>query len=150
MKKATDKNPTRCKRCGRKPGKDPVDGYCSKDCRITDLEGKLEESNSRLDGVKRRGPEDIECLARIDWEWCSQEWYLKETFDAKRRCCQLRHLGFKCSAKSVGAMPIETVAGVKMRKVTILTAIFFENESGDIAVPPDPPKIIDGLKAENN
>jgi len=130
-----------CQFCGKPLPSNAANGCCNKDCKINLLKSELTEAHTKLSSGK--GP--IKCLARINWARCAQEWYLKDSYDAKRRCCTLRHQGFTCSAQTVGAMPIVVDGETRMLNVTVLTAFFTRDEKGELLTPPDPPQIVDGL-----
>jgi hypothetical protein len=105
----------------------------SSECELKHLRGAL---------IKSKGLVELDCLARVDWAHCIQEWYLKDSYDAKRRAHQLRALGFLCEAKNVGAIPLKFESGIELVKVTILTAW---REDGLREQPPVPLRYMDGL-----
>ncbi|MCK5643239.1 MAG: hypothetical protein KAJ19_20690 [Gammaproteobacteria bacterium] len=109
--------------------------YCSSDCELQSLRKQVAKHG------RKKGP--IQCLGRVDWATCYQEWYLKDSYDAKRRANQLRKLGYGCSAQSIGEMPVDTGDGVPMVKVTILT--IWRTHEGH-ALPPPPESFIDGIR----
>lgn len=135
----------RCKFCNRScSGK-----YCSENCEISHLRSRLSAADKKIARHEEEKQRGTQCLARVEWEWCCQEWYLKNTYDAKRRACELRHKGFECSAKSVGEMPLDDgKGGVTIAKVTVMTARYLENDRGEILIPPEPAEIIRGLCEE--
>lgn len=137
-----EKKENRCKRCNL-----ACDGdFCSKDCEVKYLRSKLTTANKRVARKRRAESRTVQCLGRVEWERCCQEWYLKETFDVKRRACDLRHKGFEVSVQTIGEMPLEDGnGGARLEKVTILTAHYRENEKGELLVPPEPATIIEGL-----
>lgn len=139
-KKKTKKG--RCKRCNRScNGK-----FCSQDCEIKFLRSKLSDADRKLARRKEEKQRPIQCLGRVEWKWCCQEWYLKDSYDAKRRACELRHQGFECSAKSVGEMPLDDGHGwIRIVKVTVLTAHCQTDAKGDTWYPPEPAELVAGL-----
>lgn len=140
-KRATKTN--RCKFCNRS-----CDGkYCSESCEISHLRSRLSTADKKIARHEEKRQRGAQCLARVEWEWCCQEWYLKDTYDAKRRACELRHKGFECSAKSVGEMPLDDgKGGITIAKVTVVTIHYRENEKGEILIPPKPTELIGGLR----
>jgi hypothetical protein len=79
----------------------------------------------------------------VRWKTCVQEWYLKDSYDAKRRCKQLRKAGWKCVASSIGEIPIEVEGKPTLAKVTILTAWKHPNDRRSY---PPPSEFVDGLR----
>jgi hypothetical protein len=99
---------------------DPSAEYCSTKCEIAGL--KNEVSAKEREVTKVLGRKGGRCIGRVDWSHCAQEWFLKDTYDAKRRAHALRLLGYTCEAKHVGRMPTKTKTGkTQLRQVTILT-----------------------------
>jgi hypothetical protein len=86
----------------------------------------MEDNTERLapEPPKRGRPREfrLHCLAQVKWTTCVQEWYPRDTYDAKRRAHQLRGFGYQCEAKHVGKMPVVTRTGRKLIEVTLLTA----------------------------
>lgn len=135
-----------CKNCDRVLGAIRHGEFCNTDCELQYLRQQVREKDERLQRLARKkGP--IQCLGRVHWRTCVQEWYLKDSYDAKRRANQLRKLGYFVQATSIGRMPIETEDDIETTRVTILTAWREEDPNGPL--PPPPAQFIDGLRTTN-
>lgn len=118
---------------------------CSNVCELKWLREQVKAKDERIERLSRKkGP--VKCLGRVHWATCVQEWYLKETFDAKRRASELRKLGYEVRATAIGEMPVETADDIEMVKVTILTA--WHPEQGPLA--PAPGLFVDGIRPPGN
>lgn len=140
--KTKSKDEAKCAWCGA----DALENssYCSPDCEIHDLKSQMAERDEKIARFNRRS-EPVKCYGRIDWATCTQEWYSKPSFDAKRRTSELRKLGFECTAKSVGEMPIVNGDGSATPvKMTVVTCFPRSDEKGKEFRPPEP-EMIDGL-----
>ena len=77
---------------------------------------------------------------RVVWATCTQEWYRKASFDAKRRTQELRKLGFACAAQGVGTMPVLNGEGkVSAQKMTVVTIAAPNGETVPL------PEMVEGL-----
>jgi endogenous inhibitor of DNA gyrase (YacG/DUF329 family) len=94
--------------------------YCSTKCEIKALKAQVSEKEKIVKVISRKGGR---CIGRVEWSDCIQEWYLKDSYDAKRRAHALRLFGYTCEAHHCGRMPFKTKTGkIQLRHVTILTA----------------------------
>lgn len=131
-----------CLNCGRKVAHDSP-AHCSESCELEYLRKQVKEKDKRLQQLSRKkGP--VKCLGRVEWLRCTQEWYFKDSYDAKRRANELRKLGYGCSAQSIGEIPVDNGEDVPMVGITLLT--IWETHC-DLPKPPLPEKFIDGLRA---
>lgn len=118
MKKKAKTLP-QCKTCNEYHARQS--DYCSDKCENEALRAALAEERERVARLSRKKGE-IKVLAQVKWNTCVQEWYPRDTYDAKRRAHQLRALGYTVNAKHLGEMPISNGSGIKMVHVTLLTA----------------------------
>jgi hypothetical protein len=126
-----------CEGFNRRTGSD----YCSERCELEALRAAVAEKDEKLARLSRKKG-DIKSLVQVKWDTCIQEWYPRDTYDAKRRAHQLRGLGYTCIAKHIGQMPVDYGGrGMKLVHVTLLTA-WHEKKA------PAPPvtEIIEGLR----
>lgn len=105
-----------CKKNATRKGSE----YCSPGCEIAALKEQLAERDEKL-ALSRRD-RSAQCLGQVKWSECIQEWYVRDSYDAKRRANELRKLGFTVAAKHLGEMPISTPKGSRLTHVTVLTA----------------------------
>ena len=119
--------------------------YCSDDCELLDLRRKSQLREQKFQEAQE-SQEPLKCLGRVQWSTCAQEWYLKDSYDAKRRACELRKMGFIVEAKSIGEIPIRRKGLAKLARVTILTA-WSEDAS---VLPPPPPRLVDGFQVKKS
>jgi len=140
-----------CPVCGRVvPASRGDDKYCCGDAHELEyLRERVKEQDERIARMSRKkGP--IQCLGQVRWSTCVQEWYLKDSYDAKRRAVELRKLGYVVAASTIGRMPFAcegdggTAAWVK---VTILTAV---KDDGSGEAPPPPGVFVDGIRTNGN
>lgn len=136
-----------CVNCGRTvPAERGGSDYCKDECELEYLRQEVRDKDQRLQRLSRKkGPP--KCLGRVNWATCLQEWYLKDSYDAKRRANQLRKLGYNVTAATVGLMPLDLQPEQRYAKITILTAWKNLEERGD---PPPAPEFIDGLRTNGN
>lgn len=109
----------------------PGHSTCSEKCEIVELRDKLQVKSERLARGRERRPA-LHCLAQVVWSTCLQEWYPRDSYDAKRRAHELRGAGYICIAKHVGQMPIRYGNGMRLIQVTLLTAW---RRDGSAAIP---------------
>jgi hypothetical protein len=140
MKKKAEAN-TNCKECDGPLSVVLGSEFCSDECELKYLRQQTRRREESLKSAQEQMA-PLECLGRVDWDICAQEWYLKDSYDAKRRACVLRKLGFHCGAKSIGEIPVIGKNGPKMTRVTVLT---IWGEGFVRPLPPWPPKIVQGL-----
>lgn len=136
---------TTCPECGHLvPASRAGSECCSDECELKHLRKEVRDKDLRIEQLRRKkGP--IQCLGQVKWATCLQEFYLQETYDAKRRANQLRKLGWICTATSIGEVPVMDSGKIKLiAKVTILMAWPGDASIKD-SVPP-PGKFIDGLR----
>lgn len=120
--------------------------YCQAQCEIDHLRKQMAEKDEKLSRFARR-KEPPQCYARVEWLTCTQEWYTKASFDAKRRTQELRKLGFECAAQSVGKMPVVDGSGeVVAVKMTVVTCAFRQEDDGTEVRPPEPQVMVGGLQ----
>jgi hypothetical protein len=143
--KAVEINESVCMNCGAEvPPERTGSDYCKDECELEYLRQEVLEKEQRLQRLSRKkGPP--KCLGRVGWLTCFQEWYLKDSYDAKRRANQLRKEGYQVAAATIGEMPVRRDGQVELVKVTILTAW---REQSDGTYPPAP-EFIDGLRTTN-
>ena len=134
-----------CVNCGQPvPPERGESDYCKDECELEYLRQEVREQDERLQRLSRKkGPP--KCMGRISWLTCFQEWYLKDSYDAKRRANQLRKEGYQVVAATIGEMPVRRNGQVELVKTTILTAW---RETIDGLAPSDP-EFIDGLRTTN-
>lgn len=142
--KAVEINESICVNCGAEvPPERTGSDYCKDECELEYLRQEVLEKGQRLQRLSRKKG-SIRCLGSVVWRSCFQEWYLKDTYDAKRRANQLRKEGYQVAAATIGEMPVYIGINEELEraKVTVLTAW---REDDDGTVPPDP-EFIDGLR----
>lgn len=128
----------KCIHCGNKAARSGSE-YCSSACEIEALKAGIAARDERLARLTRE--REPECLGQVRWALCVQEWYTRDSYDAKRRANELRKAGFTVEAKHFGEMPVVNGNGErKMIHVTILTAW---SDDGELNVPT--PKSVGGL-----
>lgn len=126
-------------------GNEMPDGasFCSNKCEIEHLKKQVADRDEKLaQATRKKGPP--QCLGRVNWSSCCQEWYTKVSFDAKRRTLELRKSGFECNAQSVGEMLVVNGEGeTNKTKVTVVTC-YYRIDKGKVVTPPDP-EMIEGI-----
>jgi len=126
---------------------DPNDQFCSVKCEIEYL--RSENSKLMRKVARKNGePQKLDCYGVVTWGTCTQEFYKTETFDAKRRATELKHLGFETIARKVGPMPI--VNGSDSTELVEMTVLTCYNKEGDESLPPIPKNMIPGLEIEGS
>lgn len=114
----------RCARCGAniEAGGEDKSVYCSSECEIEALREQLDRVSERQ-ARGRAKKTKLNCLALVTWSTCRQEWYPRDSYDAKRRAHELRGQGYTVSAKHIGQMPVRHGKSTRMVEVTLLTAL---------------------------
>lgn len=115
--------------------------YCSPTCEIADLKNAIAERDDKL--ARLTHEREPECLAQVRWSGCIQEWYTRDSYDAKRRANELRKQNFEVEAKHIGQMRVLVGANYELIHVTILTA-WSTDDMQEISCP----KIVSGLKID--
>lgn len=122
-----------CLVCGKPIPEDRSGQCCSDSCEVLYLRERVQ---------KLEKPKGIQCIGVIKLKTCIQELYLTETYDAKRRACQLRKLGYEVIAKCNGDLPVAVSDGqVTLKPVTVL----FAWSSRDGNVVPNDVEVIDKI-----
>lgn len=128
----------KCLACG-KEGVSEEYPYCNSSCEIVYLKGQVASRDEKLTRFNRR-KEAPKChgIINFDWSACTQEWYSKRSWDAKRRGNELRKLGFEVRIKGIGEMPMSNGNGeTEMVGMTVLTCDHMLHD-GKLVEPPAP------------